>query len=138
MSVNPRVRDVVRQMWPKPREPRTKSPKNPGESRTRQLVAARSGGWCEVCGTVRAESVHHRRKRSQGGPWSASNCVHACGDGARGCHGWAESRVDEAAAAGFHLRPGEDAGARPVVSGLHGRVLLADDGSLCPTDGVAS
>jgi len=136
VSVNPRVQDVVRQSWPK-RQPRTQRAKNPGEAKTRQLVAARSGGWCELCGTVRAESVHHRRKRSQGGPWSASNCVHVCGDGVRGCHGWAEHNPDAAAAEGFHLRPGDDPAAVPIVSGFHGRVLLSDDGGIEPVGGAA-
>jgi hypothetical protein len=31
--------------------------------------------------------MHHRRFRSQGGPWTPSNILHLCGDGTRGCHG---------------------------------------------------
>ncbi|MEU9515882.1 HNH endonuclease signature motif containing protein [Micromonospora sp. NPDC048169] len=113
-------------------QPRRPRPKNPGEAKTRKLVSARSGGWCEVCGVARAESVHHRRKRSQGGPWSASNCVDACGDGTGGCHGWAEGSPNAAAAEGFHLRPGQVPSETLIVSGLHGHVLLTDTGSIRP------
>lgn len=57
------------------------------EERTgRPLVVARSGGWCEirmdgVC-LGRASDWHHRKNRSQGGRWLASNGLHAC----RACH----------------------------------------------------
>ncbi|WP_405490396.1 HNH endonuclease [Nocardia sp. NBC_00511] len=121
------------------RQPRPPKVRNPGESRTRALVAERSGGWCEICGVMRAESVHHRRKRSQGGPWSGSNCVAACGDGVRGCHGWAELNPDAAHKKGFHLRPGEKPAETPVISGLHGRVpvLLDDEGGIAPVGGPA-
>ena len=140
MSVHPSpknlARDVVRQVWPK-RQPRRPRPKNPGEAKTRALLAERSGGWCEASGLVRAQSVHHRRKRSQGGPWTASNCVHVCGDGTRGCHGWAEANPVQAGADGFSLRNGEDPARTPIVSGLHGHVLIADDGSIRPAGGAA-
>lgn len=112
------------------RQPRLPRPRNPGEARTRELVAERSGGWCEICGVERADSVHHRRNRSQGGPWTASNCVAACGDGTRKCHGWATNHPKDAATEGFHLEHGDDPLTTPIISGLHGIVLLADDGSL--------
>lgn len=139
MTVHPSPRnlaaDMVRRL--SKQQPRTKRPKNPGEAKTRQLVKERSGGWCEVCGAARAESIHHRRKRSQGGPWTASNCVHTCGDGTRGCHGWAEHNADAADPAGFHLRPGDDSTLKPIVSGLHGVVLLDDTGGVTPIGGAA-
>ena len=138
MTVHPSARNLVRQMLPKV-QPRTRRPKNPGEAKTRQLLAARSDGWCENCATRRAESVHHRRKQSQGGPWSASNCVHLCGSGTTGCHGWVEHNPNDAAEMGFHLRPGDLPSQTPVWSRLHGVVLLADDGSIHPisTGGAA-
>ncbi|MFJ4653799.1 HNH endonuclease [Nocardia sp. NPDC088792] len=111
-------------------QPRPPRPKNPGEAATRKLVAERSGGWCEICGVMRAESVHHRRNRSQGGGWSASNCVATCGDGTRKCHGWVTVHPGDAAAEGWHMRPGDDPLTVPIISGLHGPVLLADDGSI--------
>lgn len=121
------ARDIARQMWPK-RQPRRQKPKNPGEQKTRELVAERSGGLCERCGR-RGESVHHRVNRSQGGPWSGSNCVHLCGDGTRGCHGWVGANPLAAAHDGFHVLPKTDPAAVPLRS-IHGLVLLADDGSV--------
>lgn len=116
------------------RQPRRPRPKNSGEHATRQLVAERSGGWCEICGVMRSESIHHRRNQSQGGPWTASNCVAACGDGTRKCHGWVTTHPADAAAEGWHLRHGEDPLEVAIISGLHGPVLLADDGSIRPVD----
>jgi hypothetical protein len=135
MSVNPRLRDVVRQSWPK-RQPRTKRVKNPGETNTRKLLAVRSGGLCERCGISPAESVHHRVKRSQGGPWSASNCVHVCGDGVRGCHGFAEHNPNAAEPEGLHLRPWmTPADSRFLYRGRW--VLLDDAGRVEPIGGEA-
>ena len=61
----------------------------------RELVAARSDGDCEVAipGVCqgRATTVHHRRKRSQGGGWGAANLLALCGSGTTGCHGWVEA-----------------------------------------------
>lgn len=73
-----------------PVKPR-KSPAQPGMAHGRKLVYARSGGWCEVripgvC-LGRGMSWHHRKNRSQGGTWAASNGLHCCGDGVTGCHG---------------------------------------------------
>ncbi|WP_306365487.1 HNH endonuclease [Nocardia sp. CC227C] len=119
------------------RQPRTPKPKNPGMTATRKLVAERSGGWCEICGVMRAESIHHRRNQSQGGPWTASNCVHACGDGTRKCHGWVTMHPKDAAAEGWHLEAGDDPLKVPIISGLHGVVRLADDGSITPVGGAA-
>lgn len=72
-------------------KPRTRPTRTPAETTARQLVRARSRGWCEigipgVC-LGRAETWHHRLRASQGGPWETSNGLHACGDGTRGCHG---------------------------------------------------
>lgn len=139
MTVHPTPKnlahDIVRRLAK--RQPRTSKPKNSGEMATRKLVAARSGGQCEMCGMARAESVHHRRKRSQGGPWSATNCVAVCGDGLRGCHGWIEGHPAMSAAAGFHLCPGDDPAQVAINSGIHGRVLLGADGSVRPIGGAA-
>lgn len=51
------------------------------ELEARALVSARSG-VCECCGTARATDWHHRKNRSQGGIWSASNGLGLC----RECH----------------------------------------------------
>lgn len=75
---------------PDRKQPRTR-PSRKGESKARELVYARSGGWCEarISGLCygRAASWHHRRNRSQGGRWVASNGLHTCGSGTTGCHG---------------------------------------------------
>lgn len=120
------------------RQPRTRRPKNPGESKTRRIVWARSDRWCEVCGIAVADSIHHRWKKGQGGPWSPSNCIAVCGDGTRGCHGWIEHNPNAAAAQGLHLRPGEIPAEVPIASGMYDRVLLGDDGSVTPIEGAAS
>ena len=135
MTVHPSAmntaRTGLRRMWPK-REPRQRKPKKVGESRTRRIVAERSGGVCELCGVRPAESVHHRWKKGQGGPWSPSNCVATCGDGTRGCHGWIESHPGAAGVLGFHLRPKTHPSKVSISSALHGVVLLIDDGGISP------
>ncbi|MGE0300918.1 MAG: hypothetical protein AB7R99_29945, partial [Pseudonocardia sp.] len=60
----------------------------PAERRARQLVTARSGGVCEVCGVAPAREFQHRKARVHGGAWSADNGLHVCGHGnVTGCHG---------------------------------------------------
>lgn len=102
-----------------------------------RIVAARSGGQCERC-SGKGHSLHHLKNRSQGGQWSPSNCVWLCGDGTRGCHGWATSHPTAAWTEGFHVKPWERPGARPIMSQLHGVVLLADDGGVIPFEGAAA
>jgi hypothetical protein len=57
---------------------------------------------CVRCGR-RAESWQHRVAAGKGGPDDLFNCVPLCGDGTRGCHGWAESRVHEARKVGLDV-----------------------------------
>lgn len=64
---------------------------------------------------AKANSYHHRVKRSQGGGWSPENIVHICGDGVAGCHGWVESHPTVAEQEGFHVRPWNDPGRVAVV-----------------------
>jgi hypothetical protein len=52
---------------------------------------------CVRCGR-RAESWQHRVSSGRNGPTDRFNCVPLCGDGTRGCHGWAEHNVAEARA----------------------------------------
>lgn len=98
----------------------------------RQIVCDRSNGLCERCGR-QGHSVHHRRKRSQGGPWTPSNCVMLCGDGVQGCHGWVEHHPNAANDEGFHVRSFQDEYEVPVYR--WGRwVLLDDDGNIEEVD----
>jgi hypothetical protein len=61
------------------------------ESKAREIVYARSQGWCEVrlpgiC-LGRGAQWHHRRDRIHGGLWLPSNGLHVCGSPIHGCHG---------------------------------------------------
>jgi hypothetical protein len=106
------------------------------ETRARIEVELRSKGFCEagvpgVC-LGWAQSMHHRRKRSQGGDWSSDNLVHVCGSGTTGCHGWIEANPQLALERGLSLRNGDPA-ARPVelvFRGHRARWQLQDNGTL--------
>ena len=65
-------------------------------SNTRILGPARNHP-CVRCGQ-RAASWHHRLPAGRGGPTDRFNCVPLCGDGTRGCHGWAEANPNAAEA----------------------------------------
>ncbi|MFN2346026.1 MAG: hypothetical protein ABR616_09970 [Dermatophilaceae bacterium] len=52
---------------------------------------------CVRCGGP-AESWQHRVAAGRGGPDDHFNCVPLCGDGTRGCHGWAEANPTAAQA----------------------------------------
>lgn len=107
------------------------------ETECRALVRERSGGMCEmrikdVCRGP-GESMHHRNKVGQGGLWTPSNIVHACGDGTRGCHGWVEANPASAKKRGLWLYRGQNPLQTPamlVFRGMPGTYLLDDDGSL--------
>ncbi len=58
----------------------------------RDMVAARCGGRCEICGGAPMEQLHHRRPRGMGGSQrpetnTASNALGVCA----GCHLLVES-----------------------------------------------
>lgn len=82
-----------------------------GERLTRIAVAERSAGRCEVCWKQRAAECHHRRKRSQGGPWTFSNILHLCPL----CHGRIEHEPAWAQTYGYDLVNGEDPAEAPVL-----------------------
>lgn len=96
------------------------------EKECRRIVEARSEGLCEVCGK-QGHSVHHRRKRSAGGPWSPSNCIKACGSGVTGCHGWIEAHPKDAMDRGLWVSRYADECEVPVLC-WYGRVVLDDSG----------
>lgn len=75
------------------------------EKRCREIVLHRSDGFCERCCRNGTLTMHHRKKRGQGGLWVPENIVAVCGHGTSGCHGWIEHHPDSAAAEGFHVRP---------------------------------
>lgn len=90
-------------------------------------VMQRDHWTCQRC-AQRAESVHHRLPRSRGGTHDLANLVALCGDGTRGCHGWAESNPGEARLAGLTV-PGSIT--RGVYTGPNGefRALYPDLGA---------
>jgi 5-methylcytosine-specific restriction protein A len=96
----------------------------------RDLVHARSGDWCERCGSARAVQIHHRRPRGMGGSTAtdtntASNALALC----VGCHQSIESNRAEAISMGW-LVPQSYSPATQVVLRRGEWVLLADDGSV--------
>lgn len=100
------------------------------ETRGRTIARDRSGGICEVqkpgvC-TYRAESMHHRKNRSQGGTWAPSNLLHTCGDGTRGCHGWITEHPEPARGPGWAVLSGWDPAAVAVLYRGELRFLLED------------
>lgn len=111
------------------------------EAQCRKLVAERSGGFCEArldgknsfaCQGV-GQSMHHRRKVSQGGKWTPSNIVHVCGNGTMGCHGYIEA--NPAMARRWHLwlyagQPPAATPARLCFRGLTSWYLLDDEGGI--------
>ena len=111
------------------------------ERAARDLVRARSGGWCEVrlpgvC-LGRAANMHHRKNRSQGGKWAASNLLDLCGSGTTGCHGVLtdpQGRRAEYEATGWIVPSYADPAEVPVLihnaTTGHDWVLLNDKGDL--------
>jgi hypothetical protein len=71
--------------------------------------------------------MQHLVKRSQGGKWTPTNIVYLCGDGTRGCHGWAEANPNLAREEGF-ARRSTDPQDKPIRHGLWGWVVLTEDG----------
>lgn len=98
------------------------------EKIARQLVRERSGGICEVCGVLPATNFQHRKNRSQGGRWSASNGLDACGSGTTGCHGFIHANPAKSYEAGWSVKSWADESTVPVKTS-HGLVLLDAEGS---------
>lgn len=84
--------------------PKTPKQTHADEVDARELVNLRDGGVCVKCGRVDplfGVNFDHRKNRSQGGLWSASNGQLMCGSGTVGCHGWATQHPAEAVAEGW-------------------------------------
>jgi hypothetical protein len=97
-------------------------------------VKARAHDRCERCGVqiTWLYSIHHRIARGMGGtsldPNKPSNLLLLCGSGTSGCHGWVEHHRDDARAAGYLVKRGDDTTQVPymTLSGLFR--YLGDDG----------
>lgn len=139
MSVNPRIRDVVRQSWPK-RQPRHAKPNRDGfPKQAKDIIETRSGGVCEIDGCGAAEVIHHRRPRGAGGTslgWvnRAANGLHV----SDACHLRIESNRMTAYVNGWLVSMNGNEISADVHVLYRGRyVLLRDDGSVKPLDGDA-
>lgn len=110
---------------------------------TVQTIWDRDDGRCAWCGfKIVGErgvnwSVQHREPRGMGGTTSGyvsrpSNGVLLHGSGTTGCHFEVESKRQEALDKGFLIsRIGvERPSSVPIDHAVHGRVLLADDGTV--------
>ncbi len=107
------------------------------ERNARKTVRTRSGGICEICGHAVATNFGHRKNRSQGGQWSASNGLDLCGSGSTGCHGKATVNPALARERGWAVLSTQDPAEMPVfLTGL-GWVYLLDDGSTTPQETAA-
>lgn len=121
------------------REPKAKAPmkrsamkksisaKSPEEVSARALVAARSRGLCERCGSGGGLEKAHRIGRGVGGPWTASNLLDLCS----ACHSYNHRHPTQAYESGQHLRSGRDPLREPVLlwkSGYYEWALLDNEG----------
>lgn len=110
----------------------------PEEREARAVVAARSGGTCEVCRRAPATNWHHRRNRSQQGAWCASNGLHVCGSGTTGCHGHISLNPAVAYERGWSVRSTADPSRMPVWLANRGWCLLTADGGIAPIERKAA
>jgi hypothetical protein len=116
--------ELIRRAYPKP-SAQQPEPLIIGEYRTRLIVNARSDGLCERCGNP-GHSIHHRKNRSQGGPWTPQNCVRLCGIGGGDprCHGWVGDNRYAAEAEGYVVLRDHDPALISITHWLYGPVLL--------------
>lgn len=99
----------------------------PEERRTRDLVASRSEGLCEWCGTVGGLEKAHRIGRGVGGKWTPENILDLCHE----CHHGNHAEPALAYENGWHLRSTQDPLVEPVrlrKDGVVGWALLDGDG----------
>lgn len=134
MSVNPRIRDVVRQSWPKRQPRRHSKPATEFSKAVKEIMLARSGGLCELDGCGPVEAYHHRAPRGRGGsslPW-----IGLAANGfaiSNACHDRIESDRLVAKDNGWLVpRNGTKTAADSKVLRRGQWVLLADDGSFSP------
>jgi hypothetical protein len=102
---------------------------------TRELVQARDGGRCVVCGCGGLLHPHHRRPVGAGGSrnpevHAAVNLVSVCA----GCHRRIHARPAWARAAGLLLAAGADPRAVPVLVHRRGLVRLTAAGGVEAAD----
>lgn len=112
------------------------------ERTARTQVTERDGGLCVRCLRGDPTNFDHRKNRSQGGLWSASNGQLLCGSGTTGCHGWVTVHPHQAIIDGWAVPgwadPAEYPAARwfptPLNTLRKGWVLLDDMGAVLEVD----
>lgn len=84
--------------------PKKPKPAPGAEARARKLVTKRDGSVCVRCHRTDPTfgvNFDHRKNRSQGGEWSASNGQLMCGSGVVGCHGFVTQNPHRALVEGY-------------------------------------
>lgn len=106
-----------------------------GEERARERVQRRSSIYgypaCEICTTPHRLQWHHRKNRSQGGPWTASNGLLVCAAD----HQTITENPAYAVKLGYTVRSWEEPHQVPVNT-IHGWVLLDDFGGTTGANGA--
>ena len=100
-------------------------------TKQRDLLAARCGGHCEVCGGP-AHQYHHRRRRNvkTHDPHCACNALALCNT----CHDRAHANPDWAKARGIIVSPYQDNPGTIPVNTYRGWMRFECDGGLVFTD----
>jgi hypothetical protein len=113
-----------------------KRPKDTGPDKAAVIaVLERDEYACVKCGGAAHGqrgldySIHHRRLRAQGVDNRLPNLVTLCGDGVRGCHGWAHHNRALAEAEGLIVRSGFDLVQTPIFHHAYGQIFLHMSGS---------
>lgn len=78
---------------------------------------------CEFCGKRPLQEMHHRKYRSQGGDWSASNILGLCWQ----CHKQATVYPAWAYSMGLSVQPMCDPAQTPVSVWYNENLVLLDD-----------
>jgi len=104
------------------------------ETRARILVATRSSLMCEGCAHAPATDWAHRKARSQGGRWCATNGLHLC----RPCHSWAHANPTMARSVGWSVRRNHDPAKVPALLAGRGWVYLDAAGRVSPAQKEAA
>lgn len=117
---------------------KSSTPRDPGPSpEVVDAVVDRDRLSCVRCGygigpneRGRRWSLHHRKRRSQGGEHTVQNLILLCGGSeAGGCHGWVHGNPDESRDNGWLLKARWEPLAVPVFIPLEDRrVYLGADG----------
>lgn len=98
------------------------------ERRARAVVWERAQARCERCGRAPATDWSHRKARSQGGRWCATNGLALCSACHQQCHASPALAYEQ----GWHVRSTQDPATTPVWLAGRGLVLLRADGSVSP------